>query len=100
LVVFLFVLQIAVVLSVSFHYRNPAKISYRRAERAAAIQAYHKEPSPENKVTMDKERHLASRFVGQQQLIEAGILLGVLLSVEGALYYFWQRRRFMSPFAP
>jgi hypothetical protein len=100
LVGFLFVLQIAVVVSVSFHYRNLSRIPYRHAERAAAIQAYYKEPSLENKVTMDNERRLASRFVSRHQLMEAGILLVVLFSAEGALYYLWKRRRFMSPFAP
>lgn len=100
LIVLLFVLQIAVVFTVSISGTNLSKIPYRRAERVAAIQAYYKDPSLENKVTMDKERRLASRFVSQRQLIKAGILLVVLFSAEGALYYFWQRRRFMSPFAP
>jgi hypothetical protein len=99
LIVLLFVLQIAVVFTVSISGTNLSKIPYRRAERVAAIQAYYKDPSLENKVTMDNERRIASRVVGQQKLMKAGILLVVLLSMEGALYYLWKRRYIKAPFA-
>jgi hypothetical protein len=99
LLLFLFVLQVAIVFRVSFGPTNLAKISYRRAERVAAMQAYHKEPTPENKLAMDNEWRLASSFLQQRQLMTAGILLGVLFSVEGTIYYLWRRRYIKAPFS-
>jgi hypothetical protein len=94
----LIVLQVAIVFRVSSGPTNLAKISYRRAERAAAMQAYHKEPTPENKLALDNEWRVARSFLQQRQFTTAGILLGVLFSVEGVIYYLWRRRYIKAPF--
>ena len=83
--------ELLLVVAMSFRASNLAKISYRREERSAALEALHRNPSPENKAALQEEWRLAGKHVTQQQSKKAGVLLAVFLAADGVAFYLWKQ---------
>jgi hypothetical protein len=67
---------------------NVARISYRKAERLAALDAMHTNPSPATRAAYQEESRLASNHAMRRWLLQEGLpLVGVLVVIDVALAY-------------
>lgn len=94
LIILVIVVQMFLVLLFTAKPVNLAKIPYRRAERAAALEVLANNPSPENKAAFQEELHLAGRYSDRQQFTKAGLVFAALLSVEVIVIYFGRHHNY------
>ena len=81
------VVQLFVVMQFTLRPVNLAKIPYRRAERGAALMAWTRDKTPENKAAFDHELQLAARHDTIKQFTFTGVVFVALLSFEGFIIY-------------
>ena len=87
LIALVIVVQLFAVMHFTFQPVNLAKISYRQAERAAAVTAFSQDQSPGNKAALQQEMQLASRHTAERQFTVTGIVFAALLSFEALVIY-------------
>lgn len=87
LIALVIALQLFVVAQFTLRPVNLAKIPYRRAERAAALETFAQNRTPENEAAFKQELHLASRHTAIQQFTLTGVVLVGILSFESLLIY-------------
>ena len=79
--------QLFIVVKLTVHPVNVAKLEYRRTERAAAYAAFAQDQSAEKKAVYDREMKLASNHYFSRQFILAGVVLAVLFLFEMRMVY-------------
>ena len=86
----LILFQISLAFGISLKPFNAAAGSFRREERAAALQAMSEHPSPETKAAMQTELNLNIEHITHQQLVGAGVWVIVFLVLDVACFYGWR----------
>ena len=81
------IVQLFVVVQFTLRPVNLAKIPYRRAERGAAMMAWARDKTPENKAAFDHELQLAGRHDTIEQFTFTGVVFVALLSFEAIIIY-------------
>jgi len=72
---------------------NPARVSYRRKERFAALEAMATNRSPETEATFQNELRLASRYETRQKLRKCAAMFTAFLLLDAVcIYPYWRRR--------
>ena len=72
---------------------NLGAISYRYQERVAALDAWHKHPSPETEAAYQDESRRAADYVMHGRLIRGGVLLVFFVALDIACFYGWKSFR-------
>jgi hypothetical protein len=86
-VTFAIMVQLLVVMQFTCHPVNLAKIPYRLEQRGEATIAAMKNPTPENKATLQAELRLAEHHVASRQFAATAVVLVAILGFEGLLIY-------------
>jgi hypothetical protein len=81
------VVQLFLVAQFTIRPVNLARIPYRRAERAAALEVFTQNRTPESEAAFHEELRLASRHTYAQQLALTCVVLLPILSFEAWLVY-------------
>ena len=92
LMVLLVLAQLWLVCELTMAPVNPARISFRREQRAAAFKARSEKRTPETEAAVREELRLASKHVHREWLRNTGALFAAFLCVDAIVIYAWRQQ--------